>query len=280
VLREEANLLAPKHYAVCQSAWQQTKPDGICMAVGSEAYAAMGSHAFDTMIMEATKRGAVLPCSMGWNDIGSWQALWHLAAKDTGGNAIIGSVIAKDVSGSYIRSEGPVIAALGMENCTIVATKDVVLVAPSSRAQEIKGLLSLVENKHSEIAATHLRVSRPWGTYESVAEGRNFKVKHIIVQPGRSLSLQMHHHRAEHWVVVVGTAKVECNGVEKMVYQNESVFVPKGATHRLTNPGKIDLELIEVQSGEYLKEDDIVRFEDMYGRVPVSAPKTPASKAS
>jgi mannose-1-phosphate guanylyltransferase/mannose-6-phosphate isomerase len=271
---QEAEKLAPAHYASCQGAWDNRNSDKNSVLLDKRAYESMQNHAFDTLIMEATKHGAVLPCSMGWSDVGSWRALWELAPQDSDGNALIGPVITQDVSSSYVRSEGPLIAMLGMKDCTVVATKDVVMVAPSARSQEIKGLLSLVERSHREIATSHTRVSRPWGTYESIAQGQNFRVKHIVVQPGRSLSLQMHHHRAEHWVVVAGTARVECDGIEKLLFPNQSVFVPQGATHRLTNPGKVDLQLIEVQSGEYLNEDDIVRFEDLYGRVPEA--KTPS----
>jgi mannose-1-phosphate guanylyltransferase/mannose-6-phosphate isomerase len=269
VLCEEAKALAPDYFADCKYAVEDAKEDayGRCVTLGKEAYEGMKNHAFDTLIMEQTKKGAVLPCSMGWNDIGSWQALWKITPKNDEGNALLGPVVAHDVKSSYIRSEGPTIAVLGMEDCMVVATKDAVMVAPCSRSQEIKGLLALVENNNSEVAHAHTTISRPWGTYESIAQGTHFRVKHIVVRPARSLSLQMHHHRAEHWVVVGGTALVECNGIEKLIFPNESIFIPQGASHRLTNPGKIDLQLIEVQSGEYLQEDDIVRFDDVYGRV-------------
>jgi len=267
-LCREAEALSQEHYEKCRASLFQAQHDtyGRCILLGTEAYKGMQNHAFDTLIMEKTGHGAVLPCSMGWNDIGSWQALWQLAPKDKDDNVLSGPVIAKDLKSSYIRSEGPAIAILGMEDCMVVATKDAVMVAPTSRSQEIKELLAVVENSHSQIAHTHTCVPRPWGTYENISVGKNFRVKHIVVRPGRSLSLQMHHHRAEHWVVVVGTAKVECDGIEKLVFPNQSIFIPQGALHRLTNPGKVDLELIEVQSGEYLEEDDIVRFDDMYGR--------------
>jgi len=262
-LLNEAKTLAPEHLALCTNAWQEAKPEAECMLLSSEAYAQMKSHAFDTLFMEHTQIGAVLPCLLGWSDIGSWQALWQVADKDASRNVLKGSVITRDVENSYIRSEGPAVVVLGMKNCTVIATKDAVLVAPSDRAQEIKNMLPLVENSHNEVTISHARVPRPWGTYENIAQGEQFKVKHIVVAPGRSLSLQMHHHRAEHWVVVSGTARVECESVEKLVFPNESVFIPKGASHRLSNPGKIDLQIIEVQSGEYLSEDDIIRFESI-----------------
>lgn len=267
ILRGEAERLAPEHTKLCAAALQDGVFDGRCTILAESAYGRMENHAFDTLIMEHTQRGAVLPCAMGWNDVGSWEMIWQLSGKDARGNAIIGPVVAQDTQNSYIRSDGPVVAVLGMEDCMVVATKDVVLVAPRARSQDIKTLLPKVEARHEDIAATHTCVPRPWGTYENISQGKNFRVKHIVVKPGRSLSLQMHHHRAEHWVVVEGTANVECEDVEKIVFPNESVFVPRGAKHRLSNPGKVDLHLIEVQSGDYLNEDDIVRFEDMYGRV-------------
>lgn len=268
LLLKEAQHLAPEHYQHCSNAWQEAIPDRNSIIMNQEAYAAMGNHAFDTLIMERTKQGAVLPCSMGWNDVGSWQALWELADKDKNGNAVSGPAVISDVSSSYIRSTGPAIAVLGMQDCMVVATKDAVLVAPHARSQEVKALLSEIESRDSDLATTHTCVPRPWGTYENIARGKNFQVKHIVVKPGRSLSLQMHHHRAEHWIVVAGTARVECGDMEKLVFPNESVFIPQGAKHRLSNPGKVDLQLIEVQSGEYLREDDIIRYDDMYGRVP------------
>jgi mannose-1-phosphate guanylyltransferase/mannose-6-phosphate isomerase len=263
----EAETLAPDMLAHCTQAVEQATPDGRCTLLAKEAYERMGNYAFDTLFMERTGRGAVLPCEMGWSDVGSWHALWQLAARDESGNALLGQVVAKDVTASYIRSQGPLVAVLGMENCTVIATKDAVLVAPSERAQEVKSLLASIEDAQGETAIHHTCVPRPWGTYENIAEGGQFKVKHIVVKPGRSLSMQMHHHRAEHWVVVSGTAKVESEGIEKLLFPNESIFIPKGSAHRLSNPGKIDLQIIEVQSGEYLKEDDIIRFEDTYGRV-------------
>jgi len=204
---------------------------------------------------------------MGWSDIGSWQALWQLEDKDSDGNVTHGCVTALDVQNSYLRSDGPSIGVIGLDDITVVATKDAVLVAPRNRSQDVKPLVAMLESRKRNVAKAHRRVMRPWGSYEGVAEGERFQVKHIVVKPDGALSLQMHHHRAEHWVVVVGSALVECDGVQKTIYENESVFIPKGSKHRLSNPGKVDLHLVEVQSGEYLGEDDIVRFSDKYGRV-------------
>jgi mannose-1-phosphate guanylyltransferase/mannose-6-phosphate isomerase len=219
--------------------------------------------------MEKTQRGAVVPCAMGWNDVGSWQSLWQSADKDAKGNASLGNVVAVETTNSYIRSEGPAVAVLGMTDVAVVATKDAVLVTPRARTQDVKTLVAAVEKAAPSLAQDHHRTRRPWGAFESLAGGPQFQVKHITVLPGRSLSLQMHHHRAEHWIVVAGTAQVECDGVGKLVFPNESVYISKGTKHRLTNPGIIELHLIEVQSGDYLGEDDIIRFEDNYGRVEV-----------
>jgi mannose-1-phosphate guanylyltransferase/mannose-6-phosphate isomerase len=267
-LLKEAATLAPKQVEGCKAALQKARTNGQCIELDKGTYKTLDNAPFDTLIMERTKNGGVLACSMGWSDVGSWQALWEISEKAEDDNALVGPVITKDVKSSYIRSEGPVVAVMGLENCMVIATKDAVLVAPSNRSQDVKSLLATVEASHAQLALNHVKVPRPWGTYEGIAEGMNFLVKHIVVLPGRSLSLQMHHHRAEHWIVVAGTAKTECDGVEKMVYPNESIYIPRGAKHRLSNPGKADLQIIEVQSGDYLNEDDIVRFDDIYGRVP------------
>jgi mannose-1-phosphate guanylyltransferase/mannose-1-phosphate guanylyltransferase/mannose-6-phosphate isomerase len=265
-LIKEAEMLAPELLAQCRAALQKAKPDLGCVMLDAEAYKGMASEPFDRVIMERTKRGAVVSCAMGWSDVGSWQALWQLATKDSQHNMRAGSVITRDVTNSYIRSDGPTVAALGLDDIMIIATKDAVLVAPRSRSQDVKNIVDDLRKDNKDMTLDHPRVMRPWGSYEGIAEGQNFQVKQIVVRPGRSLSLQMHHHRAEHWIVVAGTAKVEIDGVEKLVFPNESVYIPKATKHRLGNPGKADLHLIEVQSGDYLGEDDIVRFADNYGR--------------
>jgi mannose-1-phosphate guanylyltransferase/mannose-6-phosphate isomerase len=203
---------------------------------------------------------------MGWSDVGSWHTMWELADKNQETTACIGPVISRDVTGSYIRSDGPTVAALGLHDILVVATKDAVLVAPRSKAQEIRTLVADIKTNNPEMMIEHPRVMRPWGSYESIAHGTNFQVKHVIVRPGKSLSLQMHHHRAEHWVVVAGTAKVEFDGEQKLVFPNESAYIKRGSKHRVSNPGKMDLHLIEVQCGDYLGEDDIIRFADDFGR--------------
>jgi len=262
----EAERLAPELLAQCRKALEKAKQDLGCIMLEADAYKSMTSEAFDRVIMERTKHGAVVPCNMGWSDVGSWQALWQLASKDAHHNMCSGSIITRDVTNSYIRSEGPKVAALGLDNIMIIATKDAVLVAPKNRSQDVKAIVDDLRKDNKEMTVDHPRVMRPWGSYEGIAQGQNFQVKQIIVRPGRSLSLQMHHHRAEHWIIVAGTAKVEIDGVEKLVFPNESVYIPKATKHRLGNPGKADLHLIEVQSGDYLGEDDIVRYIDDYGR--------------
>lgn len=271
VLLAEAERLMPGDVALCREALGQAKEDIAGMMLDQWAYEKMGSQPFDRAIMEKTDKGAVVACNMGWSDLGSWQSLWQAEQKDARQNAVVGSVVIRDSDGCYVRSYGPTIAVMGVSNLTVVATKDSVLVAPLARAQEVRELVDDVGGTNGTLAIEHPRVMRPWGSYEGIAQGDRFQVKHIVVQPGRSLSLQMHHHRTEHWIVVAGTAEVQCNDTTKLLLPNESVYIPGGAKHRLSNPGKLDLHLIEVQSGDYLGEDDIVRFEDSYGRVEFKA---------
>lgn len=265
-LIDEARIHAPAmvdQIARALAAAEQT-PQGTLL--NAAVYETIAGNSIDYTIMEHTKRAVVVPCSVGWNDVGSWHALWQVAEKDADGNVKQGPVIAQDTKNSLIRSDGATVAILGMEDVAVIATKDAILVAPRSRTQDVKNLVAEVNRQGSNLAQDPHVARRPWGSYESIASGDRFQVKHIVVKPGRSLSLQMHHHRAEHWIVVEGTAAVQCGETEKLVFPNESVYIPKGEKHRLSNPGMIDLHLIEVQSGDYLGEDDIVRFADVYGR--------------
>jgi mannose-1-phosphate guanylyltransferase/mannose-6-phosphate isomerase len=216
--------------------------------------------------MEHTEHAAVVPVSMGWNDLGSWDALWELADKDAAGNALVGNVIAEDATNCYLRSEAGMIAALGVEDMIVVATDDAVMLAPRNRAQDVRRLVTRLAKENRSEANALPRVHRPWGSYETLHAGHRVQVKHILVKPGGKLSLQMHHHRAEHWVVVQGTAKIRRGNEDLVLTEDQSTYIPLGTAHRLENPGKIPLHLIEVQSGAYLGEDDIVRFEDSYGR--------------
>ncbi|MFM2158801.1 MAG: mannose-phosphate guanyltransferase, partial [Cyanobacteriota bacterium] len=207
----------------------------------------------------------------GWSDVGSWSALWETADQDSQGNVLRGRVIQEDARNCYLRSEHRLVVGLGVEDLVVVETNDVVLVAHRDRAQDVKGIVGLLEREGAPESKAHRRIYRPWGSYDGITEGERWQVKKIIVNPGASLSLQMHHHRAEHWIVVKGTAVVEKDGSQELVGENQSTYIPLGARHRLTNPGKIPVELIEVQSGPYLGEDDIVRFEDRYGRSDAAA---------
>lgn len=266
VVTQEIQHLALDQLGLCQAALDESRMDFGCRILDKKNYWQLKNISFDYLIMENTKVGVVVPCAIGWSDVGSWQSLWQMADKNDDGNATHGPVTALNVHNSYLRSDGPVIGVIGLQDITVIATKDAVLIAPLNRSQDVKSLVALLEEQNHSAAAAHRRVMRPWGSYEGVAEGDRFQVKHIVVKPGQSLSLQMHNQRAEHWVVVVGAALVECDDVKKTVQANESVFIPKGSKHRLSNPGAADLHVVEVQSGDYLGEDDIVRFSDIYGR--------------
>jgi mannose-1-phosphate guanylyltransferase/mannose-6-phosphate isomerase len=218
--------------------------------------------------MEKAAKAAVVPVAMGWNDVGSWSSLWEIASRGADGNVIQGDVVTERARNCYFRSEGPMLAAVGIEDMVVVATKDAVLISHRDTTQDVKKIVDQLATRGSDQHVLHPVVHRPWGTYESIDSGANFQVKHIMVKPGQKLSLQMHHHRAEHWIVVEGTALVTCDDRQFLLQPNLSTFIPLGAKHRLENPGKTPLRLIEVQSGSYLGEDDIVRFEDTYGRVP------------
>jgi mannose-1-phosphate guanylyltransferase/mannose-6-phosphate isomerase len=272
LLLAEAARLMPDDLALCREAFEAAEEDIAGTKLGEAAYAKLGNQPFDRAIMEKTDKGAVIACDMGWSDLGSWEALWQIEKKGAQQNVLIGSVVSRDVEGSYVRSYGPTVALMGVSGLAVVATKDSVLITPRARSQEVRELVAEVGDAKEALALDHPQVRRPWGSYEGVAQGDRFQVKHIVVMPERSLSLQMHHHRAEHWVVVEGTAEVQCGNKKKFVLPNQSVYIPSGTKHRLSNPGKVELHLIEVQSGDYLGEDDIVRFEDVYGRTDPKAP--------
>jgi len=217
-------------------------------------------------VMEKTSLAAVVPATMDWSDVGSWQALWAYEAKDADGNVTQGEVELQNVKNCYVNAEHQLIAAIGVENLAIVATKDAVLVANLSESQNVKTLVEQLRLQGRSESEVHTKVFRPWGNYEGMDRGDRFQVKRIVVNPGQKTSLQMHYHRSEHWVVVSGTAEVTCDKSVTLVGENESIYIPLGIPHRLHNPGRIPLHLIEVQSGPYCGEDDIVRVEDLYGR--------------
>jgi mannose-1-phosphate guanylyltransferase/mannose-1-phosphate guanylyltransferase/mannose-6-phosphate isomerase len=229
-------------------------------------FAAAPSISIDHAVMERTGQAAVVPCNPGWSDVGSWASLWEIAKRDRAGNATVGPVSTLDARGCFVRSEGILTAVVGLRDVVLVVTDDAVLACPRSRAQDVKLMVEQLKAAGRKEATEHRRVYRPWGSYEGVAHGGRFQVKRIVVRPGAKLSLQKHFHRAEHWVVVAGTAMVERDKERLLLRENESVYLPLGCVHRLENPGIIPLTLIEVQSGPYLGEDDIVRFEDTYGR--------------
>jgi mannose-1-phosphate guanylyltransferase/mannose-1-phosphate guanylyltransferase/mannose-6-phosphate isomerase len=208
-----------------------------------------------------------VPVSFGWSDIGSWQAVWELASKDQAGNAKTGNAIFLDARDCYAVSDKPLVALFGVENLVVVASEDAVLVTRRGDAQGMKRLVQKLKETNPRITEEHIKTHRPWGSYQALDDGARYQVKRLVVKAGRRLSLQLHHHRAEHWVVVRGTARVTIGRETRMLYENESIYIPMGTEHRLENPGKIDLELIEVQTGSYLDEDDIVRIEDDYRRM-------------
>ena len=220
----------------------------------------------DYALMEKSGRIALVPVDMEWNDIGSWQALWDVSRKDDDGNVVQGNVILEDVHNSLVRAENRMVAGVGLKDTLVVETADAILVAPLDRAQDVKKIVTRIKADNKEEYRLHRTVYRPWGSYTVLEEQPRYKIKRITVNPGAKLSLQMHHHRSEHWVVVKGTATVTCGEETFLVHENESTYISAGKNHRLENEGVIPLELIEVQNGSYLGEDDIVRFDDVYGR--------------
>jgi len=266
VYLDELERLRPDMVAACRQALATAQRDSDFIRLGKDAFSTCAADSIDYAVMEHTRRAAVVPVSMGWSDVGSWDALWEMGSKDQHGNSLEGNVVAEETRNCYLRSEAGLIAAIGIEDLVVVATDDAVMVAPRNRTQEVRKLVArLVRDRRDEADALPT-VHRPWGSFKSLHNGHRVQVKHILVKPGGKLSLQMHHHRAEHWVVVQGTAKIVRGEEEMILTEDQSTYIPLGTAHRLENPGKIPLHLIEVQSGSYLGEDDIVRLEDSYGR--------------
>jgi len=257
---------APLMLAAVSNALAKACTDLDFIRLDAASFAASPSDSIDYAVMERTHKGVVVPLSCGWSDVGSWSALWDVENKDSAENVVSGDVLLHEVDASYIRSESRLVAAVGISNLVIVETTDAVLIADKDRVQDVKFIVKALKNSKRDEATMHKRVYRPWGSYESLVNAHRFQVKRIIVNPGQQLSLQMHHHRAEHWIVVSGTAKVTCGDKEFLLSEDESTYIPLGNRHRLANPGVIPLEMIEVQTGGYLGEDDIVRFQDIYGR--------------
>ncbi|WP_027359816.1 mannose-1-phosphate guanylyltransferase/mannose-6-phosphate isomerase [Desulforegula conservatrix] len=263
---EELSKYAPEMIKQCETAVKLGKADLDFFRLDAEAFKACPSDSIDYAVMEKTDRGVMIPLKAGWNDLGSWQSLWQTGKKDCNMNVLHGDTLLHDVKNSYIHASERMVAAIGLENHIIVETSDAVLVSPMDRSQDIKHLVSKLKSSKRSEATIHRKVYRPWGAYESIDFADRFQVKRITVKPGGVLSLQKHYHRAEHWIVVHGTALVTKDNESFLLKEDESTYLPLGVTHRLENPGRIPLELIEVQTGPYLGEDDIARFEDVYGR--------------
>ncbi len=263
----------PDIEAACRAAYAAGAADCDFYRVDKPTFSACPSDSIDYAIMEPLASGnprvasaVVVPLDAGWSDVGAWDALWQVAGKDECGNVARGDVMLLDTSDSLVFAETRMVSCLGLKDVVVVETSDAVMVAAKDRTQDVKRIVTELKARKRPEAENHRKVYRPWGYYDSIDAGPRFQVKRIVVNPGASLSLQMHHHRAEHWIVVSGTARVTCGDEVLLLSENESTYIPLGTTHRLENPGKLPLEMIEVQSGSYLGEDDIVRFEDTYGR--------------
>lgn len=263
----ELERLAPEMLKQVKASVEQGAVDIDFFRLDQASLEACPSDSIDYAVMEKARRAAVVDADgLGWNDIGSWSAVAEIAERDENGNSLLGDVVAHNVKNSYVRSESRMVAAIGVDNLVIVETPDVVLVTSKDHVQDVKRVVEKLIAEGRPESVFHQRVFRPWGNYEGICVGERFQVKKIVVKPGASLSLQMHFHRSEHWVVVTGTARVTNGENTILLTENQSTYIPVGTTHRLENPGKVPLELIEVQSGAYLGEDDIVRFQDDYGR--------------
>ncbi|MDB4631203.1 mannose-1-phosphate guanylyltransferase/mannose-6-phosphate isomerase [Pseudomonadales bacterium] len=263
---EEIGEQAPKILDACKLAVDHARRDLDFTCLDDASFNACPEDSIDYAVMEKASARAVVDLDAGWSDVGSWSSLWDVKQKDSAGNVSIGDVVALDTSDSYVHSEHRLIATLGIHNAVIIETADAVLVADRERVQDVKAVVSQLKSSGRDEGTTHKIVYRPWGSYETICLSERFQVKKIIVTPGHKLSLQKHHHRAEHWIVVAGTAQVTCEDKVFTLSEDQSTYIPLGHKHRLENKGKIPLELIEVQTGSYLGEDDIVRYDDVYGR--------------
>ncbi|MFY1021334.1 mannose-1-phosphate guanylyltransferase/mannose-6-phosphate isomerase [Ectopseudomonas khazarica] len=253
-------------YDTCLLALERSQREGEQIAIDPATFACCPDNSIDYAVMEKTDRACVVPLSAGWNDVGSWSSIWEVHDKDAAGNVVSGDVLLEDSRNCLVHGNGKLVSVLGLDDIVVVETKDATMVAHKDRVQDVKKLVGKLDAQGRSETQNHCAVYRPWGSYDSVDMGGRFQVKHITVKPGAQLSLQMHHHRAEHWIVVSGTARVTCDDREFLLTENQSTYIPMTSVHRLSNPGKIPLEIIEVQSGTYLGEDDIERLEDVYGR--------------
>lgn len=264
--QQELKAHAPEIAKACQDAFDLAGEDLDFLRLDGAAFQACPNESVDYALMEKTDHGVVISLDSGWSDLGSWDALWEVKNKDAEGNVALGDVLAHDVQGSFLQANSRLLAVVGVREHIVVETPDAVMVAPKNRVQDVKHLVNALKAAGRMEATTHKKVYRPWGAYETMDLEERFQVKRITVKPGGKLSLQKHHHRAEHWVVVRGTAKITNGDNEVLLSEDQSTYIPLGTEHRLENPGKIPLELVEVQTGSYLGEDDIVRMEDVYGR--------------
>ena len=263
---DDLRALAPDIYEACAQAFTAAKHDLDFTRLPVKEFGACRSDSIDYAVMEKTKHGVVVPLEAGWSDVGSWSALHEAVPGDSNNNVCLGDVLTEDTHGCYLQSTSRLVATVGLKDHVVVETKDAVLVAPKDRVQDVKALVNQLKKQGRYETSLHREVFRPWGSYDSIDSGERFQVKRLTVKPGAEMSLQMHHHRAEHWIVVSGTARITRDDETFLLEENQSTYIPLGARHRIANPGKIPLHIIEVQSGTYLGEDDIVRFEDRYGR--------------
>ncbi len=264
----ELKAFRPDIYEACEKAYLGKSRDVDFLRIDADAFKACPDESIDYAVMEKTDKAVVVPLSAGWSDVGAWSSLWDIGDQDASGNVSSGDVLSYNTSNSYVRAEHRLVATVGLDNIVVVETNDAVLVAAKDQVQDVKKIVESLKAQGRSEVSQHRHVYRPWGVYDSIDNGERYQVKRITVKPGAKLSVQMHHHRAEHWIVVSGIAKVTNGDKELMLTENQSTYIPVGVVHALENPGKIPLELIEVQSGSYLGEDDIVRFEDRYGRAP------------
>ena len=262
----ELEAFAPDILEASRAAFRAAATDLDFIRIDKTEFEKCRSESIDYAVMEKTRDAVVLPLDAGWSDVGSWSSLFDALPADEEGNVLQGDVLVHDTHDCYVHSTSRLVAAVGMDDHIIVETKDAILVAPKERVQDVKDLVAAIKKAGRSESSWHREVFRPWGSYDSIDSGERFQVKRLSVKPGGILSLQMHHHRAEHWIVVQGTARITCNDKTFLLSENESTYIPIGASHRIENPGKVALHIVEVQSGSYLGEDDIVRFEDSYGR--------------
>jgi len=266
VFLQELEKFHPEMLASCREALDKSAHDLDFIRLDKDSFMACPSDSIDYAVMEKTDKAVTVPLDAGWDDVGSWDALWEIEDKCAEGNVLRGDVMTHNSRNCLVRSESKLVTLVGVDNLVVIETKDAVLVASKDQVQDVKSIVQQLSSNNRSEAELHREVYRPWGKYDGVDEGERFQVKRITVKPGQSTSMQMHYHRAEHWIIVSGMAEITCGEKTFMCGENQSAFIPQGSKHRIGNPGKLPMEMIEVQTGSYLGEDDIVRFEDQYGR--------------